>query len=243
LHRRNLQRRRLDVASVNITLPANVDDVNTRAVGSGMPTLGPARPARRRPDRYHHGDLRRALLLEAVRTIHAHGAAALTLRGVGDRLGVSRTALYRHFADKQALLHEVAEEGFRMLRAALVAAWGRGGRRAFDDMGRAYVQFAVDHPSHYRVMFGGGAKHDHPPADPHEGGAAFQVLVDAIVSEHAAGRLRRDDPQQLALHIWALVHGIAMLALDGLLPRGTAPAALAAFSIARLHDGIDATAR
>jgi AcrR family transcriptional regulator len=203
----------------------------------------PARPVRRRPDRYHHGDLRRALLLEAVRTIHAHGPAALTLRGVGDRLGVSRTALYRHFADKQALLDEVAEEGFRMLRAALVAAWAEGGRRGFDDMGRAYVQFAVDHPSHYRVMFGGGERRHDAPANGGEGGTAFQVLVDAIVSEQAAGRLRRDDPQQLALHIWALVHGIAMLALDGLLPPGTSPAALAAFSIARLHDGIDALER
>ena len=100
----------------------------------------PARPVRRRPDRYHHGDLRRALLLEAVRTIQADGAAALTLRGVGDRLGVSRTALYRHFADKQALLGEVAAEGFRMLRAALREAWGRGGRAGFDAMGVAYVQ-------------------------------------------------------------------------------------------------------
>ena len=94
----------------------------------------PPRPARRRPDRYHHGDLRRALLLEAVRTISAEGAAALTLRGVGDRLGVSRTALYRHFADKQALLDEVAAEGFRMLRTALRAAWAPGGRRGFDAM-------------------------------------------------------------------------------------------------------------
>jgi hypothetical protein len=138
------------------------------------------------------------------------------------------------------LLHEVAEEGFRMLRATLMDAWGKGGRRGFDEMGRAYVQFAVDHPSHYRVMFGGGERHEASLEGADEGGAAFQVLVDAIVSEHAAGRLRRDDPHQLALHIWALVHGIALLALDGLLPPETSPEALAAFSIARLHGGIDA---
>lgn len=217
-----------------------------------MPTIRPARPVRRRPDRYHHGDLRHALLLEAVRTIHAEGAAALTLRGVGDRLGVSRTALYRHFADKQALLHEVAEEGFRMLRAALTEAWGAGGRRGFDEMGQSYVRFAVEHPSHYRVMFGGGGKKAQtspPPAGPaggpdpgpvDEGTGAFQVLVDGIVSEHAAGRIRADEPHQLALHIWSLVHGIAMLALDGLLPANMTPEALARFSVARLHDGIDA---
>jgi len=189
----------------------------------------PVRPVRRRPDRYHHGDLRRALLLEAVRTIHAEGAAALTLRGVGERLGVSRTALYRHFTDKQALLDEVASEGFRMLRTALREAWGRGGRAGFDAMGVAYVHFAVTHPSHYRVMFGGVA----------DSTDAFQVLVDAIVAEQAAGRVRREDPQALALYIWAMVHGVAMLALDGLLPPPTTPDALARLAIARMHGGID----
>jgi len=203
-----------------------------------------SRPVRRRPDRYHHGDLRRALLLEAVRTIQAEGAAALTLRGVGDRLGVSRTALYRHFADKQALLGEVAAEGFRMLRAALREAWAPGGRRGFDEMGHAYVRFAVTHPSHYRVMFGGlAARHEATVED--GGGAlddsadAFQVLVEAIVAEQAAGRFRRDDPQALALYIWSMVHGVAMLALDGLLPPPMTPDALTTLAIARLHGGVD----
>ena len=203
----------------------------------------PVRPVRGQPDRSHHSALRRALLLEAVRTIHAEGAAALTLRGVGDRLGVSRTALYRHFADKQALLDEVAAEGFRMLRAALHEAWGTGGRAGFDAMGIAYVHFAVAHPSHYRVMFGGlAARHEASPADAEGAGEsadAFQVLVDAIVAEQAAGRVRREDPQALALYIWAMVHGVAMLALDGLLPPPTTPDVLARLGIARLHGGID----
>ena len=68
---------------------------------------------------------------------------------------------------------------------------------------------------------------------------AFQVLVDAIVAEQAAGRVRREDPQALALYIWAMVHGVAMLALDGLLPPPTTPDALARLAIARLHGGID----
>jgi AcrR family transcriptional regulator len=211
----------------------------------------PPRPARRPPDRYHHGDLRRALLLEAVRTIQAEGAAALTLRGVGDRLGVSRTALYRHFADKQALLDEVAAEGFRMLHAALREAWAPGGRRGFDDMGRAYIRFAVVHPSHYRVMFGGlAAKHeavgagaggevDDRGGEVDDSAQAFRVLVEAIVAEQAAGRFRRDDPQALALYIWSMVHGVAMLALDGLLPPPMTADGLATLAIARLHGGID----
>src|SRR5215475_10955985 len=77
---------------------------------------------------YHHGDLRRALLDEALRTIQAHGVEHLTLRTVGERLGVSRSALYRHFADKQALLTTVGKEGFRELRQTLADAWEQNGR-------------------------------------------------------------------------------------------------------------------
>src|SRR5262245_54089083 len=124
------------------------------------------RPRRKRPDRYHHGDLRRALLEQAVRTIHAHGVDGLTLRAVGESLGVSRTALYRHFADKSALLAAVAAQGFRTLRTKLTAAWteGGGGRQGFAAMAGAYIQFALAQPSHYRVMFGGVV--DHSLRDP-----------------------------------------------------------------------------
>ena len=200
------------------------------------------RPARRRPDRYHHGDLRRALVLEAVRTIQTQGAGALTLRGVGDRLGVSRTALYRHFADKQALLDEVAADGFRTLRAALRGAWSDGGegRPGFDAMGVAYVGFAVTHPSHYRVMFGGLARR-HAGAEDEiaESADAFQALVDAIVALQRDGGMRAEDPQALALYIWAVVHGLAMLALDGVLPRDVEVAPLVEASIARLWSGLE----
>ena len=86
------------------------------------------RPRRKRAGQYHHGDLRRALIEQALRTIDAAGAEGLTLRGVGAALGVSRTALYRHFADKEALLAAVAREGFRLLREGLLEAWEKDGR-------------------------------------------------------------------------------------------------------------------
>src|SRR3954470_3673133 len=110
-----------------------------------MPARRPIRPIRKRRDHYHHGDLARAMLQEAVRVIQADGVAALTLRGVADTLGVSRTALYRHFSDKQELLTAVAREGFRTLRTELHDAWRRGGRGrdGFEQMGEAYVRFAV----------------------------------------------------------------------------------------------------
>ena len=202
-----------------------------------------ARPARRRPDRYHHGDLRRAMLQEAVRTIQTQGADALTLRGVGERLGVSRTALYRHFADKQALLDDVAAEGFRTLRAALLDAWvgGGEGRDALNAMGVAYVRFAVTHPSHYRVMFGAlaSARPHEAPKPTGEGGDAFEVLVDAIRAQQRDGVVRGDDPRQLALYISAVVLGLAMLALDGVLPPNVDVLELTPFANARLRTGID----
>lgn len=182
------------------------------------------------------------MLMEAIRTIQKHGTAALTLRGVGERLGVSRTALYRHYADKQALLAAVAAEGFRTLRGALVEAWETGGRgrEGFDAMGVAYVQFAVTHPAHYRVMFGGGVRPaDQGPAIGESGTDAFQVLVDAIIQQQQTGLVRADDPRQLALYIWSVVHGVAMLALDGMLPSPAQADALVRFANTRMRTGIE----
>src|SRR5690349_17563210 len=132
--------------------------------------------------RYHHGDLRRALVAEALETIRASGVDALTLRSIGATLGVSRTALYRHFPDKSALLRAVGREGFRLFRTALEDArraeptW----RDGFRAMGKAYVRFARERSSHYMVMFGGFLDAcDSDPELAREGAAAFQTLVDA----------------------------------------------------------------
>ena len=199
--------------------------------------------SRRKPAKpYHHGDLRRALLDEAVRTIQTHGVEHLTLRSVGERLGVSRSALYRHFADKQSLLATAGKEGFRMLRQAIADAWeqnGRRGRIGFQAMGKAYVQFAGAHPSHYRVMFGGfiesAAEDDHFVA---EAKAAFQVLVDALAEQQNAGDIRRDDPVLMARFVWALVHGTAMLIIDGQLPEAAQREALEHYAFERLYASI-----
>ena len=196
------------------------------------------RSRRKQPSRYHHGDLRRALVAEALRIIQADGVGGLTLRGVGQTLGVSRTALYRHFADKAALLSEVAREGFSTLRLETIEAWERGGRgwAGFEAMGAAYVRFAVANPSHYRVMFGGFVVGSPNPDVAREGSGAFQALVDAIAWLQQDGLMRPDDPQQLARFVWALVHGIAMLIIDGLLGEAD-PDAFARFAIARVRTG------
>lgn len=205
-------------------------------------SVSTVRPARKRAGHYHHGDLRRALVQAAVRTIDRHGIEALTLRAVGDALGVSRTALYRHFQDKSSLLAGVAAEGFRTLRSQLAAAWeekGKG-RDGFAAMGRAYVRFAIEHPSYYRVMFGAFRPDEHCDADLRESGAsAFQVLTDALAAQQEAGFVRRDDLRTQAAFVWAVVHGIAMLAIDRQLgPDSTAGNALADYAVDALTTGL-----
>jgi AcrR family transcriptional regulator len=198
--------------------------------------------AARKPRRpYHHGNLRRALLDEALATIRADGVDALTLREIGARLGVSRTALYRHFADKRALLTAVATEGFRTLRQQLVAAWDEGGRGpgAFHSMGVAYVRFAVANPSHYRVMFGGFV--DPKACDPElatEAAGAFQALVDALAALRRAKVMRDDATLTMARFVWAVVHGVAMLAIDGQLREPHSVDELMQYALERLGSGI-----
>lgn len=209
-----------------------------------MPSSAP-RPARKRANRYHHGDLRHALVGAAVRTIDRHGVEALTLRAVGDTLGVSRTALYRHFRDKASLLAAVGAEGFRTLRAHLAAAWDEqgDGRVGFAAMGNAYVRFAISHPSYYRVMFGGFRPDERCEVDLKEAGAsAFQALVDALAAQQQAGLVRPDDLRTQASFVWATVHGIAMLAIDRQLgPDPAGGEALVAYAVDAMVSGLALT--
>ncbi len=207
-----------------------------------MSAVPAPRPARKPARAYHHGNLRQALVDQAARTIRDTGVEALTLRDVGERLRVSRTALYRHFADKQALLAAVAAQGFRAFRQALAEAWepSRHDPAGFIDMGRAYVRFARDNASFYRVMFGGFVdKVQCDPALADEAGSAFSVLVSAIAELQAKGAVRDGDPQGLAVYVWASSHGLALLAIDGQLSRpGVDLDALIEATIAQMWQGI-----
>lgn len=215
--------------------------VTSRPPASSASATRQARSAlKKKAHHYHHGDLPRAMLAVTIETIRKHGVAAVTLRAVGDELGVSRTALYRHFANKDALLGAVAREGFATLRTALLTAWqdGSGGQAGFNRMGDAYVRFARQHPSHYQVMFGGYVSPSQLAPNGPAGGEfdAFGVLVDAIVELQRTKQMRADDPQLMALYIWSVVHGVAMLALTGMCPE-PAVGTLTAFAIERLRTG------
>jgi AcrR family transcriptional regulator len=170
-----------------------------------------------RKRKYHHGDLERSLVEEALTVIREEGVQALTLRGVGSRLGVSRTALYRHFDDKEALLARVAAEGFKRFHEALSAAVERATARRTNPitaMGAAYMRFALSNPSHYQTMFSGVLTdwNRYPDLVRHADGA-FNVLLDTIRLEQQKGRIGPGDPLDLAEITWALSHGLATLGL------------------------------
>ena len=153
--------------------------------------------------------------------IQKDGVEALTLRGVGARLGVSRTALYRHFDDKQALLARVAAEGFKRFHEALATAVAAAEAAHSDPMAAmaaAYIRFARAYPSHYQTMFSGVLTDGRPTPTPRHGEAAFNVLLNAIRRGQEAGRIRAGDPVELAEITWALSHGIATLGMANQLP-------------------------
>jgi AcrR family transcriptional regulator len=206
--------------------------------------MAPSKRAARKARRpYHHGNLRRALLDEALATIRTEGVDGLTLREIGARVGVSRTALYRHFADKRALLTAVAIEGFRMLRQQLVTAWEEGGRNraAFQAMGVAYIRFAVANPSHYRVMFGSFVDpKDREPELDAEAAGAFQALVDALAALQRDAVVLGDDTVLMARFVWSVVHGMAMLGIDGQLREPSGIEELMRYALKWLRTGIEA---
>lgn len=168
---------------------------------------------------YHHGDLRVALLDEAVVMLAEGGVASVTMRALGQRLGVSRAAPYRHFSDKAELLVAVAAAGFRRLGNhlhAIDAGRQRSSVEQFRHMGEVYVRFALENPAHYRLMYGkeGPSRRDRPVLR-EAGNALFDQLVDVIESYQRRGDIIGQDPRAQAYVAWSAVHGLASLLIEG----------------------------
>jgi AcrR family transcriptional regulator len=169
--------------------------------------------------RYHHGELRQALVSTALAVIEREGVGALSLRDLSRRLGVSHAAPAHHFRDRAALLGAIAREGFERLSAAMIAASEASAPDArLEAIGRAYVRFALDHPASFRVMFGRELSElEAPPPELAEAGQrAFALLVEAV-RESLAGQAPpgRAAAEDVAFTCWSLVHGAATLWIDG----------------------------
>jgi len=163
---------------------------------------------------YHHGDLRVALIEAGMRLLEQHEAQPPSLREVARAAGVSATAVYRHFPDKDALMRAIAARGFDMLGAMQeAAAASRVGPAAFAAAGIAYVRFALTHPAVFRLMFSCA-----PPRDLFSMPDEDMTAPMRLLRENAAGLAGPDQPEEarkiVAVRAWALVHGLAVLMLD-----------------------------
>ena len=158
--------------------------------------------------RYHHGNLRPALLSAAIEEIAESGPAAMSLRGVARRAGVTHAAAAYHFGDRAGLLTAVAAEGFGLVADALREAQQRTG--SFLEVGVAYVRFAVTHRAHFEVMYRPELYNRDDAALVRARAAAAALLYGSEVpdTEHLAE----------GVAAWSIVHGVATLWLNGNLP-------------------------
>src|SRR5271155_2834128 len=179
------------------------------------------------PRAYHHGNLKEALVRAALELIAQKGPAGFTFAEAARWAGVSPAAPYRHFRDRDELLASVALRGFNQFEAILARAWDEGRPDAFtalDRLGRAYLEFARTEPGYYSAMFEAGI----PLATNSElreaGDRAFAVLRGAAEKLCAQTPARNRPPAlMVALHIWAMAHGIASLFGRGDAARRTLP--------------------
>jgi len=174
--------------------------------------------ARTRRPAYHHGDLRRALLDATLRLAAERSPAGVSLREAAREAGVSQAAPYRHFRDKQAMLAAAAEEGFSLL-LKLIGERPRAQLTAGEQLLEwvdVYVRFAVGHPAHFRLMWGQGSPPKATTATLQAlARETFQSFYRTVAAAAAPWRLRVARLREMALELWSIAHGAAMLALDG----------------------------
>jgi AcrR family transcriptional regulator len=171
---------------------------------------------------YHHGDLRAALIAEGLRLLEERDDPDLSLREIARAVGVSATAVYRHFPDKEALREALAQEAYNRLgEAQRLAAIGQANVvEEFQAMGRTYVRFALDHPAFFRLM-SSLPPHDLFDVETEDDDAAGKLLR-AYAAKLAGPGAELDAVKAIAMRSWALVHGLAVLMIDGYAPRDEA---------------------
>ncbi|MCI0572129.1 MAG: TetR/AcrR family transcriptional regulator [Myxococcaceae bacterium] len=159
----------------------------------------------------------RTRILDAARALFlSGGAGAVTMRSVAERVGVTATALYRHFENKDELLGEVINAGFRGFGGYLYRALqGATPQERLQRSGQAYLDFALEQPEMYRTIFMSTRPAEACTAREPSMDATFRFLVDRVRECIQQGALRQDEPEDVALFIWAHVHGLVSLYLTG----------------------------
>jgi AcrR family transcriptional regulator len=171
------------------------------------------------PHKYHHGDLKNALIRAGIEILSEEGLHALSLRKVAQRAGVSHAAPYAHFKDKQALIAAISTEGYCELFDCLASAvkqYHREPARQLVEAAWAYVQFALREPAHFKITLSGVVEKEQDyPALVEMTHRAFGLLIEVTETCQRAGILKLGPPDQVAVSVWSLVHGFTSLVLEG----------------------------
>jgi len=169
-------------------------------------------PLKKPKGQYHHGNLRAAMIDAAAIVLENHGADELSLRETARRAGVSQTAPYRHFKNKQALLAAVAGDGFRMLLEELKSAgvpYEDDPVEAVTQMGAAYIRFATEQPGRFRLMFGRDIKNRHQYVELENVTEEIADTIGGVLPNPAMG-----------LGLWSTMHGLAWLLIEDVADMG-----------------------
>ena len=169
--------------------------------------------------KYHHGDLKNALIKAGVEILSKEGMEGLSLRKVAQRAGVSHSAPYSHFPDKQSLIAAISTEGFNQLYSELdaaILAYPRNPKKQLQQGIQTYVQFALNNTDTFKIMFSGALeKEKEYPSFVAVSSKTFQRVVDVVRVCQEAGILNSEPSEMMAVAVWGQVHGIISLALEG----------------------------
>jgi AcrR family transcriptional regulator len=169
--------------------------------------------------KYHHGDLKNALILAGIDILSKEGLAGLSLRKVAKKAGVSHAAPYAHFADKQALIAAISTEGYRRLYEQLSATIELNkvnSHQQLVEVGWTYIQFAIKDPEHFKTMFSGIIEQEKDyPEFRKMAQKNFGLLVMLVKDCQEAGLLAQGPADMVAVSLWSLVHGFILLLLEG----------------------------
>lgn len=193
---------------------------------------------------YHHGNLKEELLQTALEMIDKEGLDTITLRELTQRLGTSRTAVYRHFASKEALILGVIEKGYEHLNLLFTPIFQdrmHSVADRFEAMGRAYLNFAIEHPNLYRLLFGENFRHEREEICDYKDenqATGLYALIGLLLEAQEEGIIAPVNPMVQAAMVWASIHGLASLLIDGHLMMSDNIEAIYEYSIGVLLKGL-----
>lgn len=193
---------------------------------------------------YHHGNLKEELLRTATDMIDKEGLDAITLRDLTQRLGTSRTAVYRHFASKEALILGVIEKGYEdidLIFTPIFEDRTQSVAHRFNAMARAYLDFAIEHPNLYRLLFGEKYHQEREKLCDYKDesqATGLYALIGLLLEAQVEGTIAPVDPMIQAAMAWASIHGLASLLIDGHLMMSDNMEAIYEYSIEVLLKGL-----